>query len=208
MNTRNNMNSVFDANRYNYKRELLSNLHEASNKGNVLATSYLQNVLDACAKSNHRNNGIAVTIIRWNNGSNSVQMTERQLNGLAIMTSEAYIYIPACPVVQTTKQVSSAAPVEKNVEKVAKVVPAVSVPVWTPDPNGVRLYDKVELASVETGECRSLVIVNRGESSQADNRISIDAPIAAALLGHVDGDVVSVSTPSSTMSFVISRIVR
>jgi transcription elongation factor GreA len=61
----------------------------------------------------------------------------------------------------------------------------------------------VELADVEGGSSVSYQIVGEDEADISSGRISIRSPIARALIGKVQGDVVDVSAPGKTRSYEV-----
>jgi transcription elongation factor GreA len=64
----------------------------------------------------------------------------------------------------------------------------------------------VELADVEGGSSVSYQIVGEDEADISSGRISIRSPIARALIGKVQGDVVDVSAPGKTRSYEVVSV--
>lgn len=64
----------------------------------------------------------------------------------------------------------------------------------------------VELADVEGGASVSYQIVGEDEADISAGRISIRSPIARALIGKVQGDVVDVSAPGKTRSYEVVSV--
>jgi len=64
----------------------------------------------------------------------------------------------------------------------------------------------VELADVEGGASVSYQIVGEDEADISTGRISIRSPIARALIGKTQGDVVDVSAPGKTRSYEVVSV--
>ena len=64
----------------------------------------------------------------------------------------------------------------------------------------------VELADVDSGTSVSYQIVGEDEADISGGRISIRSPIARALIGKVQGDVVDVSAPGKTRSYEVVSV--
>jgi transcription elongation factor GreA len=64
----------------------------------------------------------------------------------------------------------------------------------------------VELADVDSGTSVSYQIVGEDEADISAGRISIRSPIARALIGKVQGDVVDVSAPGKTRSYEVVSV--
>ena len=64
----------------------------------------------------------------------------------------------------------------------------------------------VELADVDSGTSVSYQIVGEDEADIRGGRISIRSPIARALIGKVQGDVVDVSAPGKTRSYEVVSV--
>jgi transcription elongation factor GreA len=64
----------------------------------------------------------------------------------------------------------------------------------------------VELADVDGGAAVSYQIVGEDEADISAGRISIRSPIARALIGKVQGDVVDVSAPGKTRSYEVVSV--
>jgi transcription elongation factor GreA len=64
----------------------------------------------------------------------------------------------------------------------------------------------VELSDVDSGTSVSYQIVGEDEADISAGRISIRSPIARALIGKVQGDVVDVSAPGKTRSYEIVSV--
>ena len=63
----------------------------------------------------------------------------------------------------------------------------------------------VELEN-EEGELKQYRIVGCDEFSPAKNWISIDAPVARALIGKMEGDEIEVATPNGKAFLYVNRI--
>ncbi len=57
-----------------------------------------------------------------------------------------------------------------------------------------------------TGEVRTWTIVGAPEADRAQGKLSVESPVAKALLNHAPGETVEVSTPGGTRRLTIVRI--
>lgn len=64
----------------------------------------------------------------------------------------------------------------------------------------------VDLADADTGEELRYQIVGEDEADIKQNLLSVNSPIARALIGKVEGDVVGVSTPRGTRELEIIAV--
>lgn len=64
----------------------------------------------------------------------------------------------------------------------------------------------VEIASVETDETVTYQIVGDDESDIKRGKLSVSSPIARALVGKEEGDVVAVKTPSGLVEYEIVEV--
>lgn len=64
----------------------------------------------------------------------------------------------------------------------------------------------VTLLDVDTDEEKQYTLVGSEETDTATNRISINSPVARALLGHEVGDEVTISIPKGTVTYEITDI--
>lgn len=64
----------------------------------------------------------------------------------------------------------------------------------------------VELSDVDTGDELRYQIVGEDEADIKANRISVNSPIARALIGKCQGDAVGVSTPKGTRELEIVAV--
>ncbi|TBU78550.1 transcription elongation factor GreA [Pseudomonas daroniae] len=64
----------------------------------------------------------------------------------------------------------------------------------------------VEIANVETDESVSYRIVGEDEADIKQGKISVGSPIARALIGKEEGDVVAVNTPSGLIEYEIVEV--
>lgn len=64
----------------------------------------------------------------------------------------------------------------------------------------------VEIANVETDESVSYHIVGEDEADFKLGKISVGSPIARALVGKSEGDVVTVKTPSGVVEYEIIEV--
>ncbi|WP_221801155.1 transcription elongation factor GreA [Oceanobacter mangrovi] len=64
----------------------------------------------------------------------------------------------------------------------------------------------VSIINVDTDEAVEYKIVGEDEADIKNNRISISSPIARALIGKEEGDVVVVKVPSGTVEYEIDEV--
>jgi transcription elongation factor GreA len=64
----------------------------------------------------------------------------------------------------------------------------------------------VDLVNVDTDETRTYRIVGEDEANVKNNLISVGSPIARALIGKEEGDVVVVRAPSGDIEYEIDRV--
>ena len=64
----------------------------------------------------------------------------------------------------------------------------------------------VEIANVETDESVNYQIVGEDEADIKQGKISVGSPIARALVGKDEGDVVTVQTPSGLIEYEIVEV--
>ena len=64
----------------------------------------------------------------------------------------------------------------------------------------------VEIANVETDETVTYQIVGDDESDIKRGKLSVSSPIARALVGKEEGDVVAVKTPSGLVEYEIVEV--
>jgi transcription elongation factor GreA len=64
----------------------------------------------------------------------------------------------------------------------------------------------VEIANVETDESLKYQIVGEDEADIKAGKLSVGSPIARALIGKQEGDVVSVKTPSGLIEYEIVEV--
>lgn len=64
----------------------------------------------------------------------------------------------------------------------------------------------VELADADTGEELRYQIVGEDEADSKNGRISINSPIARALIGKSEGDVAEVATPKGARALEIVKV--
>jgi transcription elongation factor GreA len=64
----------------------------------------------------------------------------------------------------------------------------------------------VELINLDTDETVVYRIVGDDEANIKENRISVNSPIARAMIGKEEGDVVNVKIPSGTVEYEIGTV--
>lgn len=70
----------------------------------------------------------------------------------------------------------------------------------------VGLFRKVEMTNLGKNAKMSYTIVNPHEANISEGKISIKSPIAEAILGKKEGDVVEVKVPSGVLQLRIDKI--
>jgi transcription elongation factor GreB len=96
---------------------------------------------------------------------------------------------------------------DRRVRYLSKRVPDLRVVEDTPaDPDMVFFGARVELEDVESGESRRYRIVGPDEAAPGDGDISIDSPLARALLKKRVDDEVDVQLPASTRRMAIVAV--
>jgi transcription elongation factor GreA len=66
----------------------------------------------------------------------------------------------------------------------------------------------VALQDLDSSDTMSYTLVDSAEADPMNGRISVHTPVAQALLGHMVGDLVEVTTPGGKMRFKITEISR
>ena len=84
----------------------------------------------------------------------------------------------------------------------ATVVPASAVP-----DDVVTLRSRVHVSNLAEGSARTLTLAFPGEARNAEDAISVLAPIGMALLGERSGKVVECVTPEGRIELQIDRVV-
>jgi len=82
----------------------------------------------------------------------------------------------------------------------AKLVPPGEIPT-----DVVTMNSQVRVRNLDTGEVQSFILVFPEFENEADNRLSILRPIAAAVLGHKKGDKVQWPTPEGMLNLQIEE---
>ena len=70
----------------------------------------------------------------------------------------------------------------------------------------VGLFRRVEITNVVNNQRMTYTIVNPHEANLREGKLSVKSPVAEALLGKRQGDVVEVKVPSGTISLRIESI--
>lgn len=74
-------------------------------------------------------------------------------------------------------------------------------------PDGVVAFGStVEVRDEQSGRVSTYTLVGAAEASAKDGRLSIESPVAEALLGARAGDAVSVETPGGARVFHVVRV--
>ncbi|HEX5146425.1 MAG TPA: transcription elongation factor GreA [Conexibacter sp.] len=83
----------------------------------------------------------------------------------------------------------------------AKVVAAGGAPAGV-----VAFGSEVEVRDDQSGRVATYTLVGAAEASARDGRLSIESPVAVALLGAREGDAVAVQTPGGDRTFHVQRV--
>lgn len=74
-------------------------------------------------------------------------------------------------------------------------------------PDGVVAFGStVEVRDEQSGRVATYTLVGAAEASAKDGRLSIESPVAEALLGAREGDAVTVETPGGARVFQVVRV--
>jgi regulator of nucleoside diphosphate kinase len=84
----------------------------------------------------------------------------------------------------------------------AKVVPSKAV-----EPDIVTMNSRVIIEDVQTGKETELQLVYHTEADMKNRKISVFAPIGAALLGYKTGDIVEWDVPGGRKQFRVKRVI-
>ena len=72
--------------------------------------------------------------------------------------------------------------------------------------DNVQILNKITIKNMSTGKVMEYTLVSENEASLKDKKLSIETPIAKALLGKVKGDVVTAQIPNGEVQFEILDI--
>lgn len=86
----------------------------------------------------------------------------------------------------------------------ARVIDVTSIP----NQGKVIFGTTVELVNMDTDEEVTYKIVGDDEADVKQNKISVNSPIARALIGKEEGDVAAVQTPSGDTEYEVSRVLH
>jgi transcription elongation factor GreA len=64
----------------------------------------------------------------------------------------------------------------------------------------------VTLADTDSGDLKTYTLVGQEEADFKKGKISIQSPVGKALIGHKEGDVVTIKTPAKTVEYEIQEI--
>src|SRR5690554_7130021 len=70
----------------------------------------------------------------------------------------------------------------------------------------VVLGSRVRVRDVELGEEMEYRVVGSAEADPSENRISNESPVGKALMGHREGEIVSVKVPDGTIQLEILKV--
>lgn len=78
-------------------------------------------------------------------------------------------------------------------------------PATATPPTGIQLGTTVEARDVNSDERRTWTVVARLAADPAHGKLSIESPVAKALLGRETGDTITVTTPGGTKRYLIEH---
>lgn len=98
--------------------------------------------------------------------------------------------------------------VEGRIQEIElKLANAQVIDVTTFTNNGKVIFGAtVEIINIDNDESVSYCLVGDDEAELKNGKISINSPIARALIGKLEGDTVEVSTPGGIVSYEISQV--
>lgn len=70
----------------------------------------------------------------------------------------------------------------------------------------VQILNKVEIKNTKNGQKMTYTLVSEHEANLKEGKLSVSTPIAKALMGHKEGDVVDVTVPAGKIPFEIVKI--
>ena len=74
------------------------------------------------------------------------------------------------------------------------------------DTSKVQILNKVTIKNTKTGATMTYTMVSDSEANLKEGKLSINTPIAKALMGKLKGDIVEVQVPAGMMEFEIVDI--
>lgn len=74
------------------------------------------------------------------------------------------------------------------------------------DTSKVQILNKVTIKNVKTGATMTYTMVSDSEANLKEGKLSINTPIAKALMGKLVGDIVEATIPAGVVSFEIIDI--
>ena len=74
--------------------------------------------------------------------------------------------------------------------------------------DGIGLLNKGEMVNLTTGAKMTYTIVSPHEANMSEGKLSIKSPIARALMGKNEGDVVEVNVPMGVLKLRIESVTR
>jgi len=75
-------------------------------------------------------------------------------------------------------------------------------------PGEVRIGCSVDLQENPGGEKTTYTLVDGAEADFSKGRISVHSPVAQGLLGHKEGDEVSINLPAGQVKYKVLKVVR
>lgn len=97
---------------------------------------------------------------------------------------------------------------EARIEELEQMVAKAQI-IQREDKDVIGIGSTVEIESTKTSKSRSITIVGKGASQEADPRqgkISIDSPLGSALSGNKKGAIVKVVLPSGEAEYKVKKV--
>ncbi|MCD8048679.1 MAG: transcription elongation factor GreA [Clostridia bacterium] len=95
---------------------------------------------------------------------------------------------------------------EARISEIEEMLKHVKVIEQSDEADGITIGSTVRVYDVEFDEEMTYKIVGSSEADPAQNTISNESPVGAALLGHKEGDKVTATTPMGDLVFEIREI--
>ena len=96
--------------------------------------------------------------------------------------------------------------IEGRIQELEAIIGRSRVVEMPKEVSGVALHTRVRLQNVKTGEKTEYAIVSGQEANMAERKLSENAPVSQALIGHKPGDVIAVALPRGTVHYEILEV--
>jgi transcription elongation factor GreA len=95
---------------------------------------------------------------------------------------------------------------ETRIKRLTERLRGATVVDTTPTDGAIGFGSTVEVRDESSGRTATYTLVGAAEASAKDGRLSIESPVAQALLGAREGDAVEVQTPGGKRTFQVVRV--